>query len=67
MFFLVGEIPTVQKVIGMIIIGIAIVRFHALERKYKAERKAIGKKLFNPATVKEVQKANEAGVRKQSK
>jgi len=59
MFFLVGEVPTVQKVIGMVIIGIAIVRFHALERKYKAERKAIGKKLFNPEIVKEVQKANE--------
>ncbi len=55
MFFLVGELPTQTKIIGMLIIAVAIVRFHALERKYKRERKAIGQKLFDEKTIEKVQ------------
>ena len=61
MFILVGELPTQMKVIGMIIIGVAIVRFHALERKYKRERKAIGQKLFDEKTIEKVQSQKENG------
>ena len=58
MFILVGEIPTIIKLVGFGIIAFSIVRFHALERKYKRERKAIGQKLFDEKTIKAVQDNN---------
>ena len=62
MFVLVGEIPTQMKIIGFTIIAFAIVRFHALERKYKQERKAIGQKLFDEKTITMVQENNKKNI-----
>ena len=56
MFVLVGEIPTIQKIFGFAIIALAIVRFHALERKYKQEKNAIGQKLFDEKTIQTIKK-----------
>ena len=56
MFILVGEIPTIQKIFGFAIIALAIVRFHALERKYKQEKNAIGQKLFDEKTIQTIKK-----------
>ncbi len=39
MFILVGEIPSLMKLIGFAIIAFSIVRFHSLERKYKRLQK----------------------------
>ena len=38
-YILLSEKPTLTKLIGLIVIGIAIVRFHFLERKYKKDKK----------------------------
>ena len=54
MFILVGEVPTIMKIIGSFIIGISIVRFHYLERQMKKERKAIGQKLFDEKTLNNI-------------
>ena len=59
MFLLVGEIPSVIKVIGSLIIAVAIIRFHALEREAKRNRKAVGQKLFDEKTIKNIQESNE--------
>lgn len=62
MFILVGEIPTWIKAVGMLVIGIAMIKFHALERKTKAEKKAnmgVGQKLFNDKTIEKVEELNE--------
>lgn len=56
MFVLVSEIHTVQKIFGFAIIALAIVRFHALERKYKQEKNAIGQKLFDEKTIQTIKK-----------
>ena len=58
MFILVGEIPTIQKIFGFAIIALAIVRFHALERKYKQEKNAIGQKLFDVKTIQTINNKN---------
>ena len=57
-FLFFGEIPTMIKVVGMLIIGASLVKFHNLERKYKQERKAIGQKLFDEKTIEKVQDSN---------
>ena len=62
MYVLVGEVPTWIKAVGMLIIGVAMVKFHGLERKAKAEKKAnmgIGQKLFNEKTIEKVEELNE--------
>ena len=56
MYILINETPTTLKLIGFAIIAFAIVRFHALERKYKQEKNAIGNKLFDEKTIKSVYK-----------
>lgn len=61
MFVLAGEIPTAIKAAGMAIIAVAMIKFHALERKAKAEKKAnmgIGQKLFNEKTIEKVEELN---------
>ena len=58
MYFLASEVPTTTKLIGMAIIAVAIVRFHALERKAKQERKGISDKLFDKNTLEKVQEQN---------
>ena len=60
MYFLASEVPTTTKLIGMAIIAVAIVRFHALERKAKQERKGISDKLFDKNTLERVQEQNNA-------
>ena len=60
MFCLVGELPTYMKLCGFTIIAFAIIRFHSLERRYKQERKAIGKTLFDEKTIMAVQTVNSA-------
>ena len=55
MFVLAGEIPTIMKVAGFLIIAFALVRFHALEREAKQKRKAIGQKLFDEKTILSVE------------
>ena len=52
MYFLASEVPTTTKLIGMAIIAVAIVRFHALERK------GISDKLFDKNTLEKVQEQN---------
>lgn len=57
-FIFWGEIPTIIKIIGMLIIGFALVKFDLLERKEKQEKKAIGQKLFDEKTINKVQNDN---------
>lgn len=59
MFILIGEIPTLKKIIGFIIIAFSIVRFHSLERKYKQEKKAIGLKLFDKENIDTIKTINQ--------
>ncbi len=59
MFILIGEIPTLKKIIGFVIIAFSIVRFHSLERKYKQEKKAIGLKLFDKENIDTIKTINQ--------
>ena len=59
MFLLVGELPSLLKVVGSVIIAFAIVKFHALEREAKKNRKAIGQKLFDEKTIQNIKENNE--------
>jgi len=58
MFVLVGEVPSVVKIIGFVVIFFSIARFLSLERKYKQEKKAINQKLFDKKTIAELEKVN---------
>ena len=54
-YFLLAEIPTMQKVIGAIIIGVSVGLFDANERITKRKLKAKGQKLFDKKTIQTVQ------------